>query len=579
MDVFDFSLEEQERIQLFLNAEDYVKDDVVSRIEGIYMFSGSILLQHFICSLCKLTTISFTLKLNLALSLFSFEEFEEPVPDVSDLKEIIEQGNKEKKDRNTKRKETAYATLNTVLSMASLNDPDFSTTRFIDTIYILTESELYKKECNTYFKDIVGCSSYDFKFRYNTILSLDSKVNVNKDYFKRNALLHFFNCLPKTTMYKILTAQLILMTLPPEDPEFNRIQEALLEMAEDKEVDYNLKADCLDTLHNLGKEPYISNAKKLIYILGKTKYSQSMFDNAQNVHFSSIEDSVIVILQYLFTFKNMTIEGEEADFFYVNNEINKLLLDESLQCNRELVKCSLERISVDRSIYSKFNTTISNVLVKVWSYIHSRETCREELIKRLLEELEDMAGTCSSGFISRLVNTLSGYDDFTLKISWEDQIISNVTARLNYYAKHLLSEDYGIITLIPEEQYLDFLDQIILIWLNKEVNQALKNNLIEIYKTESEGKKHDQHNADDILKLFRRCGNLEEEVYFREFKDCVISELTELSSDYSNRKNFSLFFRTVIPYIRMELYEEFKDYITDADFGLLFKKAIVFYEA
>jgi hypothetical protein len=55
----------------------------------------------------------------------------------------------------------------------------------------------------------------------------------------------------------------------------------------------------------------------------------------------------------------------------------------------------------------------------------------EEMNKRLLEELFEMAGTCSSGFATRLINTISGFGDFSVRISWKDQITANLSGRLN----------------------------------------------------------------------------------------------------------------------------------------------------
>ena len=48
----------------------------------------------------------------------------------------------------------------------------------------------------------------------------------------------------------------------------------------------------------------------------------------------------------------------------------------------------------------------------------------------MVEELIDMANTCSSGHSSRLVNVLAGYTDLKITISYEDQIIANLQARL-----------------------------------------------------------------------------------------------------------------------------------------------------
>ena len=49
----------------------------------------------------------------------------------------------------------------------------------------------------------------------------------------------------------------------------------------------------------------------------------------------------------------------------------------------------------------------------------------EEMRKRMLEELEEMSATCSTGFASRLINVISGFGEFNIRISWEDQIIAN----------------------------------------------------------------------------------------------------------------------------------------------------------
>ena len=96
---------------------------------------------------------------------------------------------------------------------------------------------------------------------------------------------------------------------------------------------------------------------------------------------------------------------------------------------------------MDRTLYSKFNITLSGVLIKIWSYILEHKY-KEELTKRLIQELSDSAGTCSSGYLSRLVNVLSGYDDnFRIRISWEDQIVANFSGRLNARVRKITEPD------------------------------------------------------------------------------------------------------------------------------------------
>ena len=86
--------------------------------------------------------------------------------------------------------------------------------------------------------------------------------------------------------------------------------------------------------------------------------------------------------------------------------------------------------------------TLSTILAKVWTYIQDSEF-REELEKRLLEELVESNNKCSTGYVSRLVNTLSGFDEsMSITISFEDQIIANLEGRLNANIKMIKDEEY-----------------------------------------------------------------------------------------------------------------------------------------
>lgn len=53
--------------------------------------------------------------------------------------------------------------------------------------------------------------------------------------------------------------------------------------------------------------------------------------------------------------------------------------------------------------------TYKEVFAHVWAYIRSSEH-KQELVKRLVEELEDGLGTCPNGLLARLLNVLQGYE-------------------------------------------------------------------------------------------------------------------------------------------------------------------------
>ncbi|NDB87196.1 MAG: hypothetical protein EB127_31615, partial [Alphaproteobacteria bacterium] len=310
-----------------------------------------------------------------------------------------------------------------------------------------------------------------------------------------------------------------------------------------------------------------------------------------NVHTVEIENSVMHILEFLADFPIAKNNGIEIDFSFINSKIEKSLeelrdlphldivsevhceyckspvqnLVEIEENNKVLkfcchvchknyqaesnIKLSLNRIYMDRLLYSKFNLTLNHILVKVYSYMVAQSNY-EEMYKRLLEELNDMSGTCSSGFASRLVNTISGFGEFNIQISFTDQIISNFAGRLNARIKQITSLD----SVFRNTRLRDVIN----LHLNERVDDSGE---VKLAMTE------------DILQneeKFEEC--------LAEFQSNVISEISVVSSNYNDRKNFLLFLRSHMSSIREELYGEFKEFVSDTDFDLAIRRAIYNYE-
>jgi hypothetical protein len=171
---------------------------------------------------------------------------------------------------------------------------------------------------------------------------------------------------------------------------------------------------------------------------------------------------------------------------------------------------------LDRTLY--LNNTLSRILLKVWSYIHQSEF-ENEMIKRLLEELEDMSGTCSSGFLCRLLNTISGFGELTIFISFEDQLISNFVGRLNSYARKIMNND----SIFYNERLYDVMEIV------------LRNNNF-FYNKQNQNKK-------DIIDSYLETKRDEKILNAIEiFSENVINEMTINSNRYNDKKHFLLFF-------------------------------------
>ena len=517
-DIFDLSIDENIRIKsleeyYFENKDNTI--EIISQLGGMYQFSGTKLLEKYLYTIACDSSISNFLKVESVKSLLSFIEFEEDIYDNDEetLKQIKIESNNEIKNRNTLRQNKAYEALDIVYNNLS-SDTELSTPYKVDIISMLMKNESYNDKSLIYISKIIEDLNINCDYRYKIILSLEK----HKHHLEK-LLIIFSKNENNDILYRILSCQYLLQHF-----KYYEIENILLGFAEDENVEYNLRADSSDILLNLGSETMKIKGREIITKLGNISgKSKTIFDNAQNVHVKEIEKSIMNILEYLSTIPILKINDEFIDYEYVKNEIIKIK-------NTESIIISLNRIYIDRTLY--FNNNLSNILVKLWSYIIKNENV-EEMTKRLIEELEDMSGTCSSGFLSRLMNTLSGFGEMNILISYEDQIISNFCGRLNAYAQKITKTD----SCFYNEKY------------------------------------------NDILILYKIKDDCDKKDIIEEFLENVINEMTITSSDYTKRQSFLLFFRTYLSQIREELYKEFvPEFINNSDFDLYFRKALSVYD-
>jgi Leucine-rich repeat (LRR) protein len=148
-------------------------------------------------------------------------------------------------------------------------------------------------------------------------------------------------------------------------------------------------------------------------LLNQQKTQKNIYDDTQNVHEHTIQESIRNSIYSLLNDKCLN-----------DNYIEQILIS-SLQTK---TKQLLTEYSNDSTIHS-LNFTFSELLKYVWNRIIKHEHM-EELLKILDEEMSNAECKCFTGRISRLVNVLNGYyGDINIKISDNVQIgtvISNI---------------------------------------------------------------------------------------------------------------------------------------------------------
>jgi hypothetical protein len=436
------------------------------------------------------------------------------------------------------------------------------------------------------------------------------------DIFIRNAQLSFLFHNDNEIYYRILSGQYLLQKCEINETVRFQVENQLQDFAKNDNVDYDRRADAADILLQLGSPSMKITAKEIITELAKNNgfTPRTIFENAQNVHTEEVEESVSEALEFLSCVPIYHIEGKQIDFNYIHAKITthlklekekllkigdgeylckhclskynteRIIIDSekdelfcSFNCIRfynrdEKIKIALNRILMDRALYSKYSSSLINIFLKIYSYItnYDDKEIKEQMFKRMLEELEEMSGTCSSGYATRLINIISGFGNFNIRISWEDQIVSNFSGRLNAAARTITS-NYN--SMFRETKLYDVIE----LWLNYKENIEI---LTRIEEQLNPNKKLEKHPKIKVIidKFLEENREIKIERCIEDFSAMVVNEMMISSSNFVERRNFSLFFISYISIIREELYEEFKDYVTDTDFDLYFRKSIMKYE-
>jgi hypothetical protein len=381
--------------------------EVLNRLSSMYEINGITLLKDYLYSICEKANIPVFYKSIVAVALLS--------------KEIGQ--------------ELGFKAINDLYVQF---DDKTSTTYRIEMLKHLSKSPIYKDNIILYLTQIINNNKLECLYRYKTILSFTNWDEEEKrpeyvDHIIKEVMIQFFHNTYNITEYRILAAQYLLQA--GVNPELqNNIEKVLLGFGRDTALDYNIRADAIDVVLKFSVSQNKKEAEVLILTLGtNNKKITNIYANAQNVHTKEIEASISSIIEFLHSFDIARIKDAPITFEYVKKRISlfiKTCKDQFPADVENKLEVAFTRISVDKALYSQYNCTIENILLRVWTYIKGNKH-EKEMKKRLVEELYEMSGTCSTGFATRMCNAIAGFDKLSIQISWRDQIIANLTGRLN----------------------------------------------------------------------------------------------------------------------------------------------------
>ena len=440
--------------------------EVLMKIKQMYLFSSVVSLKEFMILIVSRSKIIPVLEKLLVVDMLD---------DVLDLEVDMGDTDEEREDIRKSFGKQPYQYLNKLMKTSDFCG--LSAPIRIHYIFKLLNVRNVYQEGLKHLGSFVRDNSVSNDYRYKIILSLEK--NVSNEKLRDRTILKmcriFFHYSRNMTRYRLFASQYIFR-LEHSELEKTRTKDVLMSFMTDTELCHELRADTADILLQFGDDDTKGVAREFLEMLGGGR-DITLYDNKENVHNTHVEESAQKNLErlmsmpigedYIHTFEGVVktiteylcgkygegvvklMKGQYFDRMSNTSDDEDNLVEflcekdklkdvsEGVSESVERVLKALYRINIDRIIHSKLSVSLKGVLVKVWNYAVKHPTYSEDIKSRLVEELDDMSNTCFSGYIERLVNTLSGYDDFGITISFEDQLISVFKARLNSYIQSL----------------------------------------------------------------------------------------------------------------------------------------------
>ncbi len=270
------------------------------------------------------------------------------------------------------------------------------------------------------------------EFRYKLLQSIHKSQSINTD-FKCSIFNEFLNLNLSDYKYYIYTCQMLNNINKLE----NKHLSIVYSLTKTRELTQNAIADIADFLLGTSDDEYKLIGKTLLESVSfDGKSIKTFYNNAQNIHHIDVDKSINPFIEKLidmnFETKVPNMEDEDAYSKFLQKFITDIeknanefgFSDE----NKTRIKHAITRFIFDNTLYSSFNISLLQLLIKAYLYIQVHPF-KDELLKRMCEELSEMSDTCTTGHIYRLVNIFSAYDvEMTMPV--EEEIKSCVFARL-----------------------------------------------------------------------------------------------------------------------------------------------------
>ena len=354
----------------------------------------------------------------------------------------------------------------------------------------------YVTHCVQASKTIIENDNYDVYNRY--FFFANNSKNTKLDGHVVYELHPYFFSLSKERNYPLeltlMSARYIIDQYDYLSDERNLVLEYILDVADDKNESIYARSECADILLTLGEGNEVIFGEQVIEELGNLyneNKNKTIYTNAQNAHNETINENTRNIVRALYKEYLKTKSYNDlikTSYEDIHKELSEINNSEESQ---DKLHSFFYRVMTDPFRFERLS--LSDIVLLVYHKICSFEN-KSEVMKRLLEEILDCDNSCTTGYFTRIVNTLNGFineKDMCFNINPKDELRSVIFARINRNIRSL-----------PEKTRESVLEAV------EEGNFGVFEEFMDYYSPE-----------DEIKKEYK--GLIEEEEFDIIFKKCV----------------------------------------------------------
>jgi hypothetical protein len=245
----------------------------------------------------------------------------------------------------------------------------------------------------------------------------------------------------------LLSSRYIISNYHYEDDVRYDVLEFILDIADDKDETVYARSECADILANCGEGDEVFFGHKIIKELGElfdNNKNKTIYTNSQNVHTETIDNSVRNIIRSLRKEFNHQLIESKYTIENIHNDLDKIIESKYSNTNdsdyrtqdpeyiKGHVKSFLFRVMTDPSKYERLN--LNDILMLVYNKIQTfDEETKQSCLNRMLEECQESLNTCTTGYLTRIINVLTGFvegEEFVMRINPEEELKASVFARI-----------------------------------------------------------------------------------------------------------------------------------------------------